>query len=407
MPRVAILFYRFGPYHHARLNAAGRRLAVWGVEACAREKIYAWDRVQGANAFVRVTLTSFATESRQWRQELRHQMHRVLDEIKPQVVAIPGWILPDALSGLAWCMNNNTPVVIMSESTAWDEPRKPLKEWIKGRLVKMCAAGLAGGTAHADYLAKLGLPRERIFWGYDIVDNDYFAARAAQIRNHAAQIRGQYRLPKKYFLASARFIGKKNLSGLLEAYAVYRAMAKESEHAGQPPEILDLVIVGDGPLRGSIQGLQNSLGLQASVHLTGFRQYEELPVFLSLATAFVHPSTTEQWGLVVNEAMACGLPVLVSNRCGCASDLVREGANGFTFDPRNVNELAGLMWKITAPQFPLSQFGSESRRIISNWAPERFAEGISQAVALALKAGPPPAHGLGRLLVNALLRFKS
>ena len=102
-----------------------------------------------------------------------------------------------------------------------------------------------------------------------------------------------------------------------------------------------------------------------------------MPAYYGLASAFVHASTTEQWGLVVNEAMASGLPVLVSNRCGCAPDLVQEGVNGFTFDPYNVEQLAQLMLKISAFQtFSLSTFGAASRRIIADWGPERFASGL-------------------------------
>ena len=67
-----------------------------------------------------------------------------------------------------------------------------------------------------------------------------------------------------------------------------------------------------------------------------------------IITAFVHASASEQWGLVVNEAMAAGLPVIVSERCGCAPDLVREGVNGLTFDPCDVAELAGLMERVAA-----------------------------------------------------------
>ncbi len=84
------------------------------------------------------------------------------------------------------------------------------------------------------------------------------------------------------------------------------------------PEMWDLVLLGDGPLKPTLLKLISSLGLESCVHLPGFKQYDELPVYLGLAETFIHASTTEQWGLVVNEAMASGLPVLVSNRCGCA-----------------------------------------------------------------------------------------
>jgi hypothetical protein len=168
-----------------------------------------------------VTLTNRDTGGRHWRRELQRRLWCALDEIRPQVVVVNGWSSTDAFSAIRWCAETNIPAVITSESTAWDDPRMFWKEWIKGRLVKMFGAGLAGGTPHIDYLAQLGLPRGRIFNGYDIVDNDYFAAKTAEVRSQKSEVRNQHGLPEKYFLASARFIVKKNLPRLIEAYARY------------------------------------------------------------------------------------------------------------------------------------------------------------------------------------------
>ena len=140
-------------------------------------------------------------------------------------------------------------------------------------------------------------------------------------------LRQRLGLPERYFLASARFIEKKNLSGLLHAYAAYRRAT--------PDDPWSLVVLGDGELRPELERLRGELGLDDVVSFPGYRSYQELPAYYGLASCFVHASTTEQWGLVVNEAMAAGLPVLVSNRCGCAANLVQEdgvqeGGNGFT-----------------------------------------------------------------------------
>jgi len=402
--RIAVLFHRFGPYHHARLNAAGRLMSLWGVEACAMEDIYAWSKVQGAAAFTRITLTGRDTGDHQWKRELKGKMWPALDKIKPEVVVINGWASADALSALEWCVEMNTPAVIMSESTIWDEPRVFWKEWIKGRLVKLCSAGLAGGGAHVDYLTRLGLTPDKIFTGYDIVDNDYFTVKTAETRNQKSEIRNQHKLPERYFLSSARFIEKKNLFRLIKAYAQYRKLAEKRGKENPKSKIWDLVLLGDGPLRSSILDLRSSLGLEACVHLPGFKQYDELPVYFGLASVFVHASTTEQWGLVVNEAMASGLPVLVSNRCGCAQDLVQNGVNGFIFEPCNLDELAQLMLKVSALDFPLSDLGSASHRLISAWGPDRFATGLRDAVAMALQSPRPHVRVLDRLLLHLLLR---
>jgi glycosyltransferase involved in cell wall biosynthesis len=190
-------------------------------------------------------------------------------------------------------------------------------------------------------------------------------------------------------------VAKKNLLRLLDAYARYR------QRAGA--DAWGLVILGDGELRVEIEGRIAWADLAGAVILPGFRQYDELPAFYGLAGAFVHASTTEQWGLVVNEAMAAGLPVIVSDRCGCAPDLVRDGVNGFTFDPSDVEGLTGLMYWVAAMTDEYRQaMGRAGQAIIAEWGPERFAEGLMQAVDAALSRPPPTASLLHRGLLWAL-----
>ncbi|HUD46582.1 MAG TPA: glycosyltransferase [Candidatus Baltobacteraceae bacterium] len=404
---MAVLFWRLGPYHLARLNAAAKLLDVFAIEACGMDDIYGWEKVTGKESFTRITLTDRQIQLSDWNLDLCRQMRRALKQINPQAVVIPGWSFGDALSGLAWCIETRTPAVVMSESAEGDERRTEWKEWVKRRIARICSAALVGGTPHEDYMKKLGMPPERIFRGYDAVDNNYFADGAAELRSRRAEISAKHGLPANYFLASARFVEKKNLPRLIQAYSLYRKKSQAGDPvAGQRPRVpapWDLVIVGDGPLKPELCGLISELGLQDCVLLPGFKQYGELPVYYAFAGAFVHASTTEQWGLVVNEAMASGLPVLVSNRCGCATDLVREGRNGFTFDPSNVEELSQLMLRVSAVDFSLAAFGAASARIIADWGPERFASGLKAAAETVIGAARLKPTLLERAVLKSLL----
>jgi glycosyltransferase involved in cell wall biosynthesis len=105
-----------------------------------------------------------------------------------------------------------------------------------------------------------------------------------------------------------------------------------------------------------------------------FAQIEDTAKFYAWARAFVLPSLWEEWGLVVNEAMACGLPVVVSANCGCSSDLVEEGVNGFTFDPTDSESLARCLSRYINDPGLTPRQGCESLRIISDYGPSRFAE---------------------------------
>ena len=104
--------------------------------------------------------------------------------------------------------------------------------------------------------------------------------------------------------------------------------------------------------------------------------------------------------------MAAGLPVLVSNRCGCARDLVREGVNGFTFDPFDVEELARRMYDLAHGNVDRAAMGRASREIIAGWGPERFADGLAQAVEVALSVPRPRAGWADRAILRALIRLR-
>jgi 1,2-diacylglycerol 3-alpha-glucosyltransferase len=394
---VALAFHRFGPYHRARLEAVRSRLASIGsVEFSSADETYAWARVR-IEMPAHISVFCDADVDHKPAREVAQRVRETLDRLAPRVLAVPGWSHPAALGSLAWCLRNSRSALLMSESAAHDEPRQFWREWIKRRVVRSFAAALVGGAPQAAYVRALGMAEGAIFQGYDAVDNTYFAEQAANVRNMAEAKRARLALPERYFLASARFVPKKNLLRLLEAYAGYRRRAGA--------DACHLVLLGDGELRGDIERRSALPDLAGAVILPGFRQYDELPAYYGLARAFVHASTTEQWGLVVNEAMAAGLPVLVSDRCGCAPDLVEVGVNGFTFDPCDVEELAGLMQRVAAmSDGQRDAMGRAGQRIIADWGPERFADGLMQAVQAALRRPPPTSSLFDRALVWALAR---
>jgi 1,2-diacylglycerol 3-alpha-glucosyltransferase len=384
-PRIAVVFHHIGPYHHARLNAAADRLSVTGFEWSAKG-YDAWGAAESPARYHKVSLFPEATAHCPDKPELRSALWSALEEAIPDVVAVNGWNNFGSLIAANCCLRRARPMVVMSESSRQDEPRTWWKEAIKRRIAGLYSAALVGGQRHVEYLAELEMPRERIFTGYDVVDNHYFHQKTQEVRRQGLEVRQKCSLPKNFFLASARFVEKKNLPKLIRAYAEYR---RGSEIRSQKSEVSnnkapwDLVVLGDGPLKTDLYCLISDLRLNEHVHLPGFKQYDELPVYYALANAFVHASTTEQWGLVVNEAIASGLPVIVSDRCGCAPELVN--GNGFTFDPTNEHELtARLLEMASLSDEERKQLGDNSFRIAANFAPECFGEGFERAVSLAM-----------------------
>jgi glycosyltransferase involved in cell wall biosynthesis len=144
-------------------------------------------------------------------------------------------------------------------------------------------------------------------------------------------------------------------------------------------------------------------GIGNKVHFFGFIQYDELPYFYNHAKALILPSWSDQWGLVVNEAMACGLPVLVSEKCGCAPDLVVNGKNGFTFDPNDPEEFLKGMEKII-DLAGNRQVKDENTRLLNSFNLGTFSGGLKKCIELALYSPVRKINLPGRMMHRILVR---
>jgi 1,2-diacylglycerol 3-alpha-glucosyltransferase len=381
---LAISFTNFGPYHLARLRALARRLGAVGgrltaYETAGTERRYPWRPVRGAEPFAWITLFAGRAVEGLPRAACARAIYEVLERDRPDAVAIAGYARPESMAAIRWARKRGRPVVLMSESQAIDHPRVWWKEAVKRRRVRWCAAALVGGPRHRDYLVSLGLPRERIVLGYNAVDNAAFARRAEEARRDPA---GRAGLPRRpFFLAVSRFVAEKNLPRLVRAFAAYRRGEAEDR-------AWDLVLCGDGPGAREVERAVVASGVGVAIHCPGFLQVDALARWYAFAAAFVHPSLMEPWGLVVNEAAACGLPLLVSERAGCAETLVPDppGTAGRRFDPEDEPGLCdALRWLARLPEAERAAMGRRAAEIVADWGPERFAAGMTEALALACR----------------------
>ncbi len=384
---VAVCFTNFGPYHLARLRALARALASRGdrlvaIEVSGSQAIYPWQIDRAREPFDWVTLFPERVLEDLPRALCIEETRRTLDRIQPDVLGIVGYYRPESMAMLRWARSHDRPTVLMSESQAIDHPRVWWKEAIKRRRVRRFDAALVGGPSHREYLASLGMPRERIALGYNAVDGEQFAAEAQAFRDSSSAREG---LPERpYFLAVNRFVPEKNLARLVQAFARYR-------NEPGPAEPWDLVLCGDGPGARELDDVIEAYGLASSIHRPGFLQIGELARWYGFASAFVHPSLSEPWGLVVNEAAACGLPLLVSNRAGCVETFIPEGeaSTGFRIDGRDVESMAVALHRLAnLPEPERATMGGRASEVAANWGPDRFAIGTLQAIELAWEARP-------------------
>ena len=390
------------------------------MEFANRTGDYAWRRAPGFSGLITLCPDSVSEELPFKTVFLRTR--RELARLAVEVCFLPSYAPKQSLAALLAARSLGVRTVMMNESHAGTARASGAAALAKRWLVGLFHAALVGGNPQKRYFASMGLPGDRIFTGYDAVDNDYFARRAEEVRGQRSEVRGRYGLPEHYFLSLGRFIAKKNLGTLIRAYGEFlNASSVRQTH---------LVMVGSGEeeqtLRSLCTGLQLPIydhsTLDASrstlrpdapgVHFYGFRQIEENPVFYALADAFILPSLYEEWGLVVNEAMASGLPVVVSETAGCAEDLLEPGwpavpdhsssdtlralgriggrmrKNGFVFDPQSPGTLAGTLLALgSVPALPHAM-GQASRRIVEKFSCENFSRNALMAARAALGKGP-------------------
>ncbi len=290
-------------------------------------------------------------------------------EFRPDVLNITGYY--DWAQILLMCLAKaeGVKVVLSSESSAADHRRSPLREALKRRIVDRADAFFCFGTTSVEYLKRLGIPERKIAVRNAAVIDD------RRIREEFLRAGGTARKHSPAFIFVGRLAEEKNLKLLLEAYR--RAKSRVRSPWG-------LIFVGDGPMKAEIEDYVEK-EKPDGVALAGGVSWLEVPEWLSLADVLVLPSYSEPWGLVVNEALVCSLPVIVSEKCGCARDLVEEGKNGYLFDPYDTDGLADHMvrfMEMTPGQ--LRSYGAYGQDIVSKFAADKVAaEMVNTYVSLS------------------------
>lgn len=290
-------------------------------------------------------------------------VQKKLDEMQPDIVFSGAIAFPSGAASVHWTQKNNKKLVIFDDARLQDVPRKPYVDYIKKSIYSGVDGIFCPAPAWNSTFRYFGFTEHQLFYGINSVDNNFWSGAG----------KGLYRSDTdKNFVAVGRQIAKKNFDTLLLAYAEYCLTNSNP---------LPLLMVGEGKERDKLKdfAVENKLEL---VKFLPFQSQDELRnIFYNDAAWLILPSKRETWGLVVNEAMASGLPVLVSNQVGCASTLVKEGVNGFTFSPDNVEELAELLTKAgSMNKTKLADMGRKSKDIISEWGLERFCEGVHGAI---------------------------
>ena len=254
-----------------------------------------------------------------------------------------------------------------------------LRRAVIGTLYKFVDSCLAIGSANASFYRAMGVPAERIFMVPYTVDNDRFAAAAALETDERRQMRSRFgiRPDKPVVLYASKFQRRKHPDDLIAASHKLAAEGLD----------FDVLMVGAGEMEKELRWLAE--GGPARVRFGGFVNQSELAKVYTACDIFALPSENEPWGLVVNEAMCAGLPVVVSEDAGAVADLVCDGENGATFKAGDVTGLANALRPIIADPALRTAMSEASRRRIASWSYAEYLDGIRQALRADAPGLPP------------------
>jgi glycosyltransferase involved in cell wall biosynthesis len=302
---------------------------------------------------------------------LNWKLRSCLRKFAPETIICGGYNYVASWESLWWAKNHRTELILWSESNRHDA-RGGL-EWVeslKAYFLSRCERFVVPGSASRDYLQSLGSTAESISIAPNAVDNDWFQMQAKSISRCSAEFRERLGLPERYLLFVGRLVPEKGVFDLLAAYAGLEAGIRSN---------VGLVFAGDGPSKTELQQLAQSIG-PGTIRFPGFLHREDLAGCYGLAEALILPTHSDTWGLVVNEGMACGLPIVVTNVAGCSSDLVDDGWNGYVVPPRDPEKLGAAIDFVLRNPDLRREMTAHSLQRIRDYSPAACAEGLAAAV---------------------------
>jgi len=305
-------------------------------------------------------------------------MRAALRRAAPGAILCGGYSYLASWMALRWARSHGTPFSLWIESSARDQRGgRRLVELLKAKFIHDCSGFVVPGKASREYAMSFGVSEARIFTAPNAVDNAFFTEHAAEARRDAAELRQTLGLPQRYFLFVGRLVREKGVFDLLSAYG---------KLADEMKQEWGLVYVGGGSLAAELKARAASAG-PGSILVAGFAQRERLASYYALADVLVFPTHSDPWGLVVNEAMACGLPVVATSAAGCVPNLVTDGWNGRVVEAGDTAQLASAMAELAADSEVRRDMAVHSRERIAEYSPQACAAGLAQ-VALASEVRP-------------------
>jgi glycosyltransferase involved in cell wall biosynthesis len=314
-----------------------------------------------------------------WRSPPKDDRH--INNILPiiggnhDLVVLSAWDEPSYVLLWLWGVFLRKKIIFWIESTREDGPRPGIKEAYKKLLLSQASGCIVPGRKSSEYCRILGMPEGRIFVAPNAVDRDYFRCQADLLLPRREELRRELGLSGVVLL----FVGR-----LVEAYKNVSFLLRGFQRLGKSGAEVSLALVGDGPDRDKYEDMIKSKNI-SGVRFLGEMDHERLCRVYAASDIMVLPSRSETWGLVLNEAMEFGLPLVVSDAVGAGPDLVHPGENGFIVPSGDEGALVKALEKLANDPGLRTRMGEASRRIVEHFSPENWVAGVISAFDAVLR----------------------
>lgn len=386
--RIVILHTDFRIYWPARIKALHTFLESKGIELIVVEiagagSPYAFAEHAENNELIWHILFPYAKMEELKGNEIKKAINNKLNELSPDIIIAGAIAFPSGALSTAWAKKNRKKIIIFDDAKASDVQRSNLINFIKQNIYNGVDAMIYPSIEWEETGLFWKFKKEQLFYGLDVVDNSFWQ------QNYESKIE----IDQKYFLSIGRHIPDKNFTFMLNAYKDYKKKFKEKSYK--------LVLVGEGNERAKIETFIHKNQLSKDVILLSFLQQRDLIAIYHKAEAFIIASKQETWGLVINEAMACGLPIIASEKCGATRTLVKENINGYTFSPFDEKELTEKLCCFhSLTENDKKRMKEASLKIISDWNLDRFTKSCHEAIQYVNGAKRKKISILSSIMIN-------
>lgn len=374
--KTVVITNMVAPYRIPLFNVLSKKLhSQLSVYFCvAMEKDRQWNIPYKEMKFEFRFLPGLSIELGRIKLYLKPSLFHYLMLEKPELVIIGGFSLPAILT-LLYCKLFNKKLILWSDATPFSErTTDKIRNLIRRVLVRNSSAYIASGTEARKYFFSLGADPKKVAISILTLDVERFSSCCRKFASEKEEIKAQKGLSGKIILYSGRLIEKKGIIYLLKGFKILQDVVDN----------ISLLILGSGETEKELQNYCKKNDL--NVYFAGFIQQGELPKYYAIADIFVFPTLSDPWGVVVNEAIAAGLPVICSKWAGAARDLIKDGVNGYIVNPQDVNNLAQKMKELLLNDKKSLEMGRESQEMMRLCTIDKAAKGFIDAIILASKA---------------------